>query len=167
MGLKKKNLFIFIVNLYSVYNQEKNAVFSLFSFNWRLITLQYCGGFCHTLIWISHGCTCVPHPEPPFNLPPHPIPQAHPSAPALSTLSHTSNLDWRSVSCMIIYMFQCWQNSDDCLSSCFIHTRSQGPSNWWSSSRLLMSVWPFDVIHTLSSRGCHCSKHFGWPVNIG
>ena len=32
--------------------------------NWRLITLQYCGGFCHTLTWISHGCTCVPHPEP-------------------------------------------------------------------------------------------------------
>ena len=28
--------------------------------NWRLITLQYCGGFCHSLTWISHGCTCVP-----------------------------------------------------------------------------------------------------------
>ena len=27
-------------------------------FNWRLNTLQYCGGFCHTLTWISHGCTC-------------------------------------------------------------------------------------------------------------
>ena len=27
-------------------------------FNWRLITLQYCGGFCHTSTWISHGCTC-------------------------------------------------------------------------------------------------------------
>ena len=39
-------------------------------FNWRLITLQYCDGFCHTLIWISHGCTCVPHPEtPPTSLP--------------------------------------------------------------------------------------------------
>ena len=24
-------------------------------YNWRLITLQYCGGFCHTLKWISHG----------------------------------------------------------------------------------------------------------------
>ena len=24
-------------------------------FNWRLITLQYCGGFCHTFTWISHG----------------------------------------------------------------------------------------------------------------
>ena len=34
-------------------------------FNWRLITLQYCSGFCHTLTWISHGCTCVSHPEPP------------------------------------------------------------------------------------------------------
>jgi len=28
-------------------------------FNWRLITLQCCSGFCHTLTWISHGCTCV------------------------------------------------------------------------------------------------------------
>ena len=29
-------------------------------FNWRLNTLQYCGGFCHTSTWISHGYTCVP-----------------------------------------------------------------------------------------------------------
>ena len=29
-------------------------------FNWRLITLQYCDGFSHTLTWISHRCTCVP-----------------------------------------------------------------------------------------------------------
>ena len=79
-----------------------------FYFSWRLITLQYCGGFCHTLTWISHGFTCVPHPEPPSHLPPHPIPLGHPSAPALSTLSHASNLDCRSVSHMIIYMFQCY-----------------------------------------------------------
>ena len=52
---------------------------------WRLITLQYCSGFCHTLTWISHGFTCVPHPDPPSHLPPHPIPLGHPSAPALST----------------------------------------------------------------------------------
>ena len=55
-----------------------------------LITLQYCSGFCHTLTWISHGCTCVPHLEPLSHLPPHPIPQGHPSAPALSTLSYAS-----------------------------------------------------------------------------
>ena len=89
----------------------------LIYFDWRLITLQYCSGFCHTLIWISHGCTCVPHPDPPSHLPPHPIPQGHPSAPALSTLSHASNLDWRSISHTIIYVFQCYslKSSHPCL----------------------------------------------------
>ena len=29
--------------------------FHLFFISWRLITLQYCSGFCHTLTWISHG----------------------------------------------------------------------------------------------------------------
>ena len=29
--------------------------------SWRLITLQYCSGFCHALTWISHGFTCIPH----------------------------------------------------------------------------------------------------------
>ena len=53
-------------------------------------------------------CTCVPHPDPPSHLPPHPIPQGHPNAPALSTLPHASNLDWRSISQTIIYMFQCY-----------------------------------------------------------
>ena len=77
-------------------------------FNWRLITLQYCSGFCHTLTWITHGCTCVPHPEPPSHLLPHLIRLGHPGAAALSTLSHASNLDWRSVSHMIICMFQCY-----------------------------------------------------------
>ena len=75
-------------------------------FNWRLITLQYCSGFCHT--WISHVCTCVPHAEPPSQLPSHPILQGHPSAPALSTLFHELNLDWRSVPHMIVHMFQCY-----------------------------------------------------------
>ena len=44
----------------------------------------------------------------PSHLPLHPIPQGHPSAPALSTLSHALNLDWWSISHMIIYMFQCY-----------------------------------------------------------
>ena len=40
----------------------------------RLITLQYCSCFCHTLTWISHGCTCISHPNPPSHLPLYPIP---------------------------------------------------------------------------------------------
>ena len=49
-------------------------LFKKIYFSWRLITLQYCG-FCHTFAWISHGCTCVPHPDPSSYLPPPPIPQ--------------------------------------------------------------------------------------------
>ena len=89
-------------------------------FNWRLITLQYCSGFCHT--WISHVCTCVPHAEPPSQLPSHPILQGHPSAPALSTLFHESNLDWWSVPHMIVHMFQCYS-----LKSSHPHLLPQSP----------------------------------------
>ena len=53
--------------------------------SWRLITLQYCSGFCHTLTWISHRFTCVSHPDPPSHLPPHPIPLGFPSASGPST----------------------------------------------------------------------------------
>ena len=70
------------------------------------ITLQYSHAFCHVLTWISHGCTCVSHPKPPYHLPPHPIPLCCPSAQALSALFHAWNVDWRSISYMVIYMFQ-------------------------------------------------------------
>ena len=44
----------------------------------------------------------------PSLLPPHPIPQGRPSAPALSALFHALNLDSWSISHMVIYMFQCY-----------------------------------------------------------
>ena len=69
------------------------------------VTILY--WFCHTLTWIRHGCTCVPHPETPSQLLPHPIPLGHPSALVPSTLYHALNLDWRFISHVIIYMFQC------------------------------------------------------------
>ena len=48
--------------------------FNVFIFNWRIIALQYCLGFCHTSTWIHHRYTYVPslltlsptsHPFPP------------------------------------------------------------------------------------------------------
>ena len=45
--------------------------------------------------------------NPPSHFPPHTIPLGHPSAPAPITLYHASNLDWRFISHMIIYRFQC------------------------------------------------------------
>ena len=53
--------------------------------SWRLITLQYCSGFCHTLTGISHGFTCILHPDSPSHLPLHPIPLGLPSTPGPST----------------------------------------------------------------------------------
>ena len=70
-----------------------------------------------TILWWffaihSHESAMGVHVFPILNPPPTslaiPIPQGHPSAPALSTLYHASNLGWRSVSHMIIYMFQCY-----------------------------------------------------------
>ena len=46
-----------------------------FIFNWKIIAVQYCVGFCHTSSWISHRYTHVPsllklsptsQPIPPF-----------------------------------------------------------------------------------------------------
>ena len=37
-----------------------NSFFFKFIFNWRIIALQYCVGFCHTSTWISHRYTYIP-----------------------------------------------------------------------------------------------------------
>ena len=63
----------------------RRIFFSFIFISWRLITLQHCSGFCHTLKWISHGFTCIPHPSPPTHLSLHPIPLGLPSAPGPST----------------------------------------------------------------------------------
>ena len=49
------------------------------------------------------GVHVSPHPEPPSHLSPHPIHLGCPSALALSALFHALNLDWLSVSHMVIY----------------------------------------------------------------
>ena len=58
------------------HSQSRNILchtLPLFFISWRLITLQYCSGFCHTLTWISHGFTCIPQPDPPYHFPLYPI----------------------------------------------------------------------------------------------
>ena len=68
-----------------VFNVSNGFFFPFIFISWKLITLQYCSVFCHTLTWISHGFTCIPHPYPPSHLPLHLIPLGLPSAPGQST----------------------------------------------------------------------------------
>ena len=71
--------------LLSVFQTKYILFFPFIFISGRLITLQYCSGFCHTLTWISHGFTCIPHPDPPSHLSLYPIPLGLPSVPAPST----------------------------------------------------------------------------------
>ena len=78
-------------SIYFYFLKKFIYLFIYFLISWRLITLQYCSGFCHTLTWISHGFTCIPHPDPPSHLPLHLIPLGLPSAPGPSTcLMHSA-----------------------------------------------------------------------------
>ena len=83
--------------------------FLLIYFNWRIIALQCCYGFCHISTWIGQGCTCPPHLEPPSQLPPYPSPLGCYRAPALGTL-----LQYIELSLVIyftygnVYICQCY-----------------------------------------------------------
>ena len=93
------------------------VVCSRIYFNWRLTTLQYCGGFSHTVTWISLGCICVPI----LNPPPSSLP-----IPSLWVVTvHRlwvpcfmhQTWDWWSISHMVMYIFQCYslKSSHSCL----------------------------------------------------
>ena len=92
--------------------------------------------FCHTLTWIHDGCTWVPSPEPRSHLPSHIISLDHPRAPAPSILHPISNIDWRFVSYMIVYMFQCHSPKS---SHPFLHSPSESKSPFYTSVSLLLS----------------------------
>ena len=93
-------LFIYLFYHFLIVKVFFNFIFTLFYF-----TILY--WFCHTLTWIHHGCIRTPNPEFPSHLPPHIIPLDHPHGPAPSILYPVLNIDWRFVSYMIVYMFQC------------------------------------------------------------
>ena len=92
-------IFVWYLFFYGLISFLKNFIL-LFNF----IILYW---FCQVSTWICHRYTRVPHPEPSSFLPPHTIPLGHPSAPAPSIQYRASNLDWRLISYLILYMFKC------------------------------------------------------------
>ena len=95
-------------------------------------TLQYCIGFAihqhESAIGIHMFLILNPLP------PPRSISLGHLSAPAPSIQYHASNLDWRFLSYMILYMFQCQ-------SSKYSHPLPlpQSPKDFYTSVSLLLS----------------------------
>ena len=94
-----------------------HSFLKLINFNWMLITLKYCDGF--AIQW-HESTTGVHVSSSQTHFPPnsHPIPLGCPSALALSALFHALNLDWGSLSHMVIYMFLCY--SLKVSHSCFL-----------------------------------------------
>ena len=138
-----KCLYFFIIFLlyafcsYFLLDYHFNYIYFLFVCLFYFTILYW---FCHTSTCIHHGCTHVPHYEPPSHLPPHTIPLGHPSALAPSFLYPASNLDWRFISYMILYMFQC-------------HSPKSSPSPSPTESKRLF----YTSVSLLLSRiqGCH------------
>ena len=77
-------------------------------FYWKIIALQYCSSFCHSLTYISlrhthvlSSWTSLPSPTPshPYRLS---------QSTSLNTLSHTTKSHWLSLLHKVVYMFPCY-----------------------------------------------------------
>ena len=132
-------------NIYNIIITWKNVLFihiytlkTFFKFifiSCRLITLQYCSGFFLPYIdmnqpWI-YMCSPSWSPLPPPSIS-HPFGSSQCTSP--EHLSHGSNLGWRSVSHLIIYMFQCYS-----LRSSHPRLLPQSKSLFYTSVSLFLS----------------------------
>ena len=122
---------------WAIYNLHTFSFF-FFSFifiSWRLINLQYCSGFCHTLTWISHEFTCVPHPEPPPT-----------SFPIPSLWVIPVHQPWALVSCIQAGLVICFTLDDIYVSMLFFQIIPPSPSPRVQKSILYICV-SFSVLH--------------------
>ena len=97
---------IFFIITAAISNSSTLKQLIFFYFKWRLITLQYYASFSIHSHESTMGVHVSPILSPIPNSLPHPIPLGCPSTPAMSVLFHALNLDWSSISHMVIYMFQ-------------------------------------------------------------
>ena len=118
--------------------------FSFVFISWRLITLQYCSGFCHTLTWISHGFTCVPHPDPP---PPT-------SLPTPSLWVFPVHQPWALVSCIQPGLVICFILDGILVSMLFSQNITPLPSPTESKSLFCMSSYLKDPLTAHLARIC-------------
>ena len=100
----QKNIYFCFID----YSKVFYFYFYFFRFLFLLyFTLQYCIVFAIHWHESTMGVHEFPNPEAPSHLPPHIISLDLPRASAPNILYPVSNIDWRLVSYMIVYMFQC------------------------------------------------------------
>ena len=125
---RSKYFFYYENDLFGWYFQL--IFFKLIYFNWRIITLQYCDGLCHTSTWISHKCTCVP---------PSWILFAPPSPPHPSGLSQSTGFECPA-SCIKFALVIYFTYGNICVSKLFFQIISPLPSPTKSKSLFFISV---------------------------
>ena len=103
--------------------------FSFIFISCRLITLQYCSGFCHTLTWISHGFTCIPILIPPPT-----------SLPIPSLWVFPVHQPWALVSCIQPGLVICFTLDSTLVSMLFSQNIPPSPSPTESKSLFCTSV---------------------------
>ena len=106
-----------------------------FNFNWRLITLQYCSVFCHTLAWISHGYTSWTAIPPPF--------PAHPSGSSQCTIPE------HPVSCIKPWLAICFTSDYIHVSMLFSQIIPPSPCPTESKSLCVFCCLAYRVIIVL------------------
>ena len=112
----------------SYFDSTTNGIFSFLKFiyfNWRLITLQNCGGFCHASTSISHGVHVSTHPPP--------------SPPHLSGLSQSTGFECPA-SCIELALVICFTYGNIHVSMLFSQIIPPSPSPTESKSLFFISV---------------------------
>ena len=112
-----RTLQTYLSHLYALHAQIKpnnDSLFFIFLFDWRIIDLQYCVGFCHTSTQsaISKNTSLPSGPSLPSPTPSHPSRLS--GSTGLSSLHHTNSHQW-SVLLMVTYMFPCYSLHLSCL----------------------------------------------------
>ena len=101
------------IDVFELWCWRRLFFFSFIFISWRRITLQYCSGFCHTLTWMSHGFTCIPHWE------------------SLGLQGDPTSPSWRRSVLGVHWKDWCWSwNSYTLATSCKELTHWKRPSCW-------------------------------------
>ena len=129
--------------------------FKFIYFNWRIITLHYCDGFCYTSTWISHRYTRVP--------PPSWTPFPPPSLSYPSRLSQSTGFVCPAL-CKELSLVICFTYGNVYVSKLFSQIIPPSPSATESESLFFTSVSP--LLPCMSDYQYHLSKFSIYVCNL-